>query len=395
MKTPSLTIYLCFSLCLSFSLFFGSCNESENPEEQKIVKEETQQDKTFKKLKKQKIIICGEIDEFNKNYSFTLYSRYFHQNLTFDSLKFKVELESDLPIIAIFQNSRTFDFPIFAMPGDSIHIDLKFMDAVNRKHTQTFSGSSVNENILMSRLKQKLVLDNNLHRHQYNVAEADFLNKIDSLQTKAQALKESFTSIGSIKNSYFEKYYDLYLSYKLAGYLGNYPSVLKQYDPSKVNQSDNYYEKYNSYFVENADYLNIPPYTKYLYRQMYIHADKIFNERNYDKQGRPSIDPAVKYYVIDSLFTNQEVIDYQKYAAINDEVGLLNFRYNRMIRMQDLSPEMKNFTVGKVFFDQEYGNHFEADYEIYKKMNPPKEYLDLIEKKYQKLMSQKTILNTD
>lgn len=377
----------CFLFYLLFNIF--ACQESEK-------QEPIQKKHQLPKLKLDSITIFGQSDYFDEVYELQgmeIRHSYGFESITFDSsLQFKYKFESDRPVILTLSTFRmTKAIPIFAMPGDSIKIDINFVDFLNSRQTQKYSGSSSKENHLLANIKRYLVLDNSNYNYMYDTDVPSFLQKIDSLQDTADLLKGNAIKYEGLKNPYFILAYNNYVKYKLGSFLERYPKVYKhslQLGEPVLNEE--YKKRCKDLFQETPENLGIHPYSSFLTKIVYQNRlAPIFNP----KKPEPLSDfLSSSFYTIDSLYTNQEVIDQQKLTVVLQRLKMAENKKKYMKRLTDIyTPAAKSDApqIGKrsMNLNKILGNNVDIDgiLEIYQQTNPPKRYFEIVNSKYDKI----------
>jgi len=342
-----------FLLHLLILFSFANCTTSTSKDDQ---------DSTYKKLTKQKIIIQGELDTLVALYPFTLTSKFKTEEITFNSIHFRFEFEEDVPILVNLASYSSVSIPIFAMPGDSIHLALKSSDLLNDLITPIFSGSSTEENKRLSQCNKLFFAGKKSRNTLYRLNESSFLKQLDSLENIGLNIK------GAIQNPYFHKYFDTFLKYKLGETLEDHPMVSRAaFNRKEINLPQAYLAKYKTLFEENSNAFHIYPYVEYLNRQV----DR--------KVGIGSV-PSVKFQMIDSLYMNKEVNEFCKYHVIRREIESTALIKKLNFSRKDISDAP---VIGRTQFD--YLGELNTKIEFYRRTNPVPMFMGQVEEAYKKL----------
>lgn len=362
MKTYLQSYSTFFLFCLIFS-FITSCNNNSADAEEVITQT------TLAALEKEKIVIQGTTDYYTEEYKLSITTKDTLVNIVFDSLQFEFEFESDLPTIVKLAQLPHRAIPIFAMPGDTILIDFKLIDFLNERHTQTYAGNSAAENEVLAQLNKILIFDNPNYYYLSNVDEATFLSKINSLKQLGRSYYDELKN-NSTPNPYFELCYRNFLEYKLAEFLIRYPVILERsFAKGKPELSASYYDRLTNLEKEDSTLIGVYSYLNHL-RSRVSNSSEVPNS------------PASIFITIDSLFSNNQIINQLKYNIVSGEIRrlrLLKEMVSRNYIRQENTPTIKNSRPLPKFLTD---NKLEEYVQLYRQSDPPVYYLNNIEIAY-------------
>lgn len=272
-----------------------------------------------------KSVVTGNSRDHSTFDHYYLMSRFGIEKILIDSNQFTASLDHNFPMIVELMVAFNTTYPIYVTPGDSIHLEYYNSDLQNNFNRITFTGNHSFENNLLLELKPILKFDDNTYDAFYNTSEELFLHKLDSIETIANAILNSYRSESVTDSSSFVSLTKNFIDFKIAGYLEKYPIIMEHsFKQGRIELSDHYMDRKRSYDLNDSTQLNNIAFNNYAFDIVQRNVSKLFYGIGYDKNGRSNPDVGMYFAAIDSIFDEKEVVDYLKYRSLVNEVYMGN-----------------------------------------------------------------------
>ena len=358
-------IVLFLSLLLSIFLLC-SCNPVDVVEVPQVAITTATTTNDLAVFEKDRIRITGEIDSLLGMHTLRVSNKMGGDTLVFDSLAFELELEEDFPVLLSIHHEAHRSVPIFAMPGDSMHVSISLSGILFERHNHQYNGDSAKENEVLLALEKVLSLDNPKYKQKLYIPEVDFLAKVDSLQNEGNKLKGALVQSKAIDNPHFNYLSEVFINYKLRHILKIYANLQRRKFP-ELERSANFHKKRNDLEIEDPRLLN-----HYLYFDDLVQKVKDIHGRNSEWSSR--------FNSIDSLFADTDIKNHLNYYFVKSELHLCSMfkDIEKMNAKTRAIPRLGGFNslLG------EYAYKLEQGMKDYKKTNPPRALLETVEESY-------------
>lgn len=316
-----------------------------------------------------KTIITGTPLDIPKQKLYSLHSHLGYEKISVDSSGFKAKINSESPGIVDVVLGYNTKFPVYYVPGDSIHFSYRESDLENDFNKMKISGDHGLENEVLMELNAILKYEDTNYNPFFNCSEKSFIIKLDSLERIVSKKLENYKENTPKIDTQFLRLAKSYIDYQIAIYLEAYPDKLRRLGKKYAELDDRhtavnadesndliqlgelYLAKKESIKHNNSDNLNNVAFSNYTLKMVANNAYSYFQEEAYDRNGRMSPDLSLYFKSIDSLFTEKEVVDNLKFRTILEELN-------------SPSPDTEMFI------------------ETYRASNPADSYLTILDKKF-------------
>ena len=262
-----------------------------------------------------KIIITGDIETRNPKQRVFLETQFGNKLIYGKDNKFLFELEDDNALTVNLFISQRSEFPIFAKPGDSIHIEFNEVDLINEMEPPVFSGSRVVENKYLFELNQVLKYKNTDYDYFYNCGETEFLNKIDSLNSLGEIIITRYKSqpnpdLKGVKSM------EGFLKYNLAYFIESYHSKLKYSFRKEVEEKSERFLSYQESLISYNPYLlKNNAYSSFLNKKFYNEiTNQVLVEGKVEQdKGWREFTIEEKFEFVDLAFKDKAVKEHLKF----------------------------------------------------------------------------------